>query len=471
MTATDLHYLSATAAGALFAARELSPVELMAATIARIEDLDAVVNALPIRFFDQALQAARLAEERFAGRHGGPRPLEGIPVAVKDEVEVAGQPCTAGSLVFKDTIAEVTAASVQRIIDAGAIIHARSATPEFCCAAITESRLWGVTRNPWNPAFSPGGSSGGSAAALAAGMATLATGSDIGGSIRIPASFCGVVGFKPPYGRVPQMPPFNLDHYCHEGPMARTVDDCRLLENVMAGPHPEDIVSLRPKLTIPAELPPVAGMTVACSVDLGGFDVDDEVVATVREAAKTFRALGATVTEVELGWSLEAMREAARAHFAAIFGSWIGTILEEHRELLTPYAVAFAEDAVKRPNVGLLASLEIEGETYGHLAALFERYDLLISPVFTQPALAAAGDYDIDVVFDRALTFPFNMCSRCPVMVIPAARAACGVPIGLQIVGRTYDDTTVFAAADAFARAHPWYETNADRPDRPRRTT
>ncbi len=131
---------------------------------------------------------------------------------------MAGQPCTAGSLVFKDMIAEVTAASVQRVIDAGAIIHARSATPEFCCAAITESRLWGVTRNPWNPAFSPGGSSGGSGAALAAGMATLATGSDIGGSIRIPASFCGVVGFKPPYGRVPQMPPFNLDHYCHEGP-------------------------------------------------------------------------------------------------------------------------------------------------------------------------------------------------------------------------------------------------------------
>ncbi len=165
------------------------------------------------------------------------------------------------------------------------------------------------------------------------------------------------------------------------------------------------------------------------------------------------------------------MRKAARAHLAVIFGSWIATILEEHRELLTPYAVEFAEDAVARPHVGFLRSLEIEGEAYDHLAAVFERHDLLICPAFTEPALPAAGDYDIDVVFERALTFPFNMLSRCPVLAVPAARAATGVPIGLQIVGRTYDDATVFAAAAAFEHAHPWYESNADRPDRPRRTT
>jgi aspartyl-tRNA(Asn)/glutamyl-tRNA(Gln) amidotransferase subunit A len=470
MTATDLHYLTAAAAREGFLARELSPVELMEATIARIEDVDGDVNALPIRFFEQALQAARLAEERFAGHHGGPRPLEGIPVAVKDEMEVAGQPCTDGSLVFRDTIADFTVPSVQRIIDAGGIIHARSATPEFCCAAITESRLWGVTRNPWNLAFSPGGSSGGSGAALAAGMATLATGSDIGGSIRIPSSFCGVVGFKPPYGRVPQLPPFNLDHYCHEGPMARTVDDCRLLENVIAGPHRDDIASLRPKLTIPSELSPVAGMTVAYSVDLGGFDVDDEVAAAIRGAAETFRALGATVEEVTFGWSLQAMRDAARAHFATIFGSWVGTILEQHRDLLTTYAVGFAEDAVKHPNVSFLRSLEIEGEICAHLGTVLERYELLICPVFTEPALRAASDYDIDVINSHALTLPFNICSRCPVLVVPVTRAANGVPIGLQIVGRTYDDSRVFAAASAFESLHRWYGTDADRPAWPRGT-
>ena len=143
------------------------------------------------------------------------------------------------------------------------------------------------------------------------------------------------------------------------------------------------------------------------------------------------------------------MREAARAHLAVIFGSWIGTILEQHRDLLTPYAVEFAEDAVHRPNVGFLRSLEIEGETYDHLAALFERYDLLICPVFTEPALPAARRLRHRRRLRTALTFPFNMCSRCPVLVAPAGRAASGVPIGLQIVGRTYDDASVFAAATA----------------------
>jgi len=314
----DLHYLPAGEALALFRSRDLSPVELMKATIDRIEAVDGEVNALPIRFFDEALAAARRAQARFAGRRPKPRPLEGLPVAVKDEVEVAGQPCTEGSLILKDNIAERTAACVQRIIDAGGIIHARSATPEFCCAAITDSRIWGVTRNPWNLEYSPGGSSGGSAAALATGMASLATGSDIGGSIRIPASFCGVVGFKPPYGRVPQEPPFNLDHYCHDGPMARTVEDCRLLENVMAGPHRDDIVSLRPKLTIPSSQAGVEGWRIAVNADLGGFAVTEEVRENVAAAAELFRSLGAEVQEAGLELDMDDVREAARAHFGAI---------------------------------------------------------------------------------------------------------------------------------------------------------
>jgi len=285
----DIHYLTATEALRRFRARELSPVELMEAVIARAVRVEPTINAFADERFDEALAAARFAQERYAGRGQAPRPLEGLPVAVKEEAPIAGQANTLGSLALRDMVADHTAPFVQRILDAGGIVHARTTTPEFSCAPVTWTKLWGVTRNPWNPAFAPGGSSGGSGAALAAGTAMLATGSDIGGSIRIPASFCGVVGFKPPYGRVPEIEVFNLDHYCHEGPMARTVADCRLLENVIAGPHPSDVASIRPKLVIPEQLEGIAGMRVALSVDLGCYEVDDEVAANTRAAADRLR--------------------------------------------------------------------------------------------------------------------------------------------------------------------------------------
>ena len=461
----ELHYLPAHAALTLFRRGDLSPVELMDATIRRIEAVDPAVNALPVRFFDEALEGARAAEARYAGHGPEPRPLEGLPVAVKDEVEVAGQPATSGSLILKDYVPDQTAACVQRIIDAGAIIHARSATPEFCCAAITDSRLWGTTRNPWNLEYSPGGSSGGSGAALAAGMASLATGSDIGGSIRIPASFSGVVGFKPPYGRVPQQPPFNLDHYCHDGPMARTVEDCRLLENVMAGPHREDLVSLKPKLTIPVPGDGgVEGWPIAVSPDLGGYQVDDEVAANLAAAAETFGGLGASVEQVDIRLDMAAVREAIRAHFGTIFGALVNQDLPAHRELMTSYAIEFAEDAA-RPNVGFYRGLEIESEVWAALADVFDDHRLLITPVFGVPALkATVADYDFDDLYRYGLTTVFNMCSRCPVLVVPCGRSREGVPMGIQIVGRTYEDTDVFRAAAAFAAAHPWFDSPESRP-------
>ena len=458
----DLHYLPASDALAMFRTRELSPVELMRAVIDRIEAVDGEVNALPVRFLDQALEGARQAEARYTGS-GRPRPLEGLPVAVKDEVEVAGQPCTEGSLIYKDRVARHTAACIQRIIDAGGIVHARSATPEFCCAAITDSRIWGVTRNPWNLEYSPGGSSGGSGAALAAGMAPLATGSDIGGSIRIPSSFSGVVGFKPPYGRVPQEPPFNLDHYCHDGPMARTVEDCRLLENVMAGPHRSDVVSLRPKLTVPAAKGGVEGWKIAVNQDLGGFEVSDEVRTNVLSAAETFRALGADVEEVGFALDMDDVREASRAHFGTIFGSFIGEALP-YRELMTDYAIEFAEDA-QRPTIGYYRGLEIESEVYAAVADILEGHRILVAPVFGIPAFkATVADYDFDDMYRYGMTLIFNMCSRCPVLVVPCGRSRDGVPMGVQIVGRTYDDVSVFRAAAAFAAARPWFDAPVRRP-------
>ncbi len=461
----DLCYLPASRALEAFRRRDLSPVELMRAVIERIEAVDPVINALPIRFFDQALAAASDAEARYAGRGVTPRPLEGLPVAVKDEIAVEGQPATAGSLLLEHHVADHTAPAIQRILDAGGIIHARSTTPEFCCAAITDTRLWGVTRNPWNSNYSPGGSSGGSGAALAAGMAALATGSDLAGSIRIPASFCGVVGFKPPYGRVPQDPPFNLDHYRHDGPMARTVEDCRLLENVMAGPHPHDVASVRPKLTIPVTPEGIEGLRVAVCRDLGGFVVDAQTRANLTEAAAVFGSLGASVSPVEMTLDLEEVRHAVRTHIATMFGGVLAQSLQEYRDLMTSYAIAFSED-MAAPTVDYCRALEIENEVCSRIAAVFEEHDVLIAPVFGLAELAAgAEEYDHEMLFRHGLTLIFNMCSRYPVLVLPCGRSLNGVPVGVQIVGRTYDDVSVFRAASAFAAARPWFADSSVRPE------
>jgi aspartyl-tRNA(Asn)/glutamyl-tRNA(Gln) amidotransferase subunit A len=364
---TDLHYLSAVDALAQFRSGELSPVELMSAVIARAEVVEPAVNA-------------------FAATH-----------AVKEEAPIAGQPNTLGSLPLRDEVAPETAVFVQRIIDAGGIVHARTTTPEFSCAPFTWTRLWGVTRNPWNTAFSPGGSSGGSAAALAAGTTTLATGSDIGGSIRIPASFCGIVGFKPPYGRVPEVEIFNLDHYCHEGPMARSVADCALLEDVIAGPHWSDVASVRPKLTIGSPLEGIAGMRIALSLDLGCYAVDADVAANTLAAAQRLRSAGAVVTPVTLPWQLAQISEAARIHFGMIFGPSLRSLYAASASELTSYARRFYEESEQVGKDEYVAGLELEGKIYAPLGALLEQYDALICPTFAIPAYPAEYDTDQEV--------------------------------------------------------------------------
>ncbi|HEX9447740.1 MAG TPA: amidase, partial [Dongiaceae bacterium] len=222
MSDSDLCYLSASEAQRLFRKRKLSPVELMQAVITRADKVNRRVNAFTFTHFDEAMDLARVAEAKFISRTARLGALEGLPVAAKDESWITGKPTSYGSLITKDYMATSTSPNNARILKAGGIVHARTATPEFSCASFTHSRLWGVTRNPWNTRYTPGGSSGGSGAALASGITALATGSDIGGSIRIPAGASGVVGYKPPYGRNPDDAPFNLDPYCHTGPMARS---------------------------------------------------------------------------------------------------------------------------------------------------------------------------------------------------------------------------------------------------------
>jgi Asp-tRNA(Asn)/Glu-tRNA(Gln) amidotransferase A subunit family amidase len=470
---TDLCYLSAGKALALMRSRQLSPVELVSAVVERAEAVEPVINAFAETHYGQALDQARASQERYAGTGPPPRPLEGLPVAVKEEAPIAGHKNTLGSLPLRNEIADHTAAFAQRIIDAGGIVHARTTTPEFSCAPFTWTTLWGVTRNPWNPAYSPGGSSGGSAAALAAGTAALATGSDIGGSIRIPAAFCGVTGFKPPYGRVPEVEIFNLDHYCHEGPLARSVADCALLENVIAGPHPSDVASIRPKLEIPGRLDPVAGMRVALSVDLGCYQVDNDVAANTLAAADRLRDAGAMVSEVPLPWKLADIKRAADIHFGMIFGPSIRETYEKHAADLTSYTRRFMAESERIGKDDFVAGLALEAAIYAPLGELLEDFDALICPTFAIPALPAEYDTDQRVHvngqplgdwLEVMMTLPFNIASRCPVLSIPSGRSRDGVPTGLSVVGRTYDDVTVFRLAAAHEERLPWLDCPQRRP-------
>ncbi|MFJ4649756.1 amidase [Nocardia sp. NPDC088792] len=464
MTDHDLPYLPATEALRLFRSRELSPVELMQAVIARAEAVEPEINAFAEQTFEDALTQAKQAEIAY-GAGGSPRALEGLPVAAKEEQPIAGRISSEGSLALAGQVADVTHPAIERILGAGGIIHARTTTPEFSCAIFTQSRRWGVTRNPWNPDYSPGGSSGGSAAALASGTAMLATGSDIAGSIRLPAAATGTVGFKPPYGRVPALPPFNLDHYCHDGPMARTVADCALLENVMAGPHPVDVASVRPKVLIPEQLGEVSGLRIGFAANPGDWVVEPEIAANTRAAAEALRAAGAIVEEVEVGLRVAEVRRAMFLHFGAIFGTYVAGVAAAHRDLLTPYALAFARDTAIEPG-DYYAGLELEGKIYAVLGALLERYDALLFPTSGITALPAGEDFvetrlsidgiELDHYLDSALTPAFNIASRCPVLNVPSGIGRHGVPTGLQIVGRTYDDATVFHIGAALERVRPW---------------
>ncbi|MGE0212133.1 MAG: amidase [Parvibaculaceae bacterium] len=469
----DLCYLPAAEALKRFRAKTLSPVELMRAVIARAEATQKKTRAFTYTHFDEAMDLARKAEAKYA-RGARTGALEGLPVAIKDESYIAGKPTSNGSLILKDFVAEATSPINERILRAGGIVHARTATPEFSCAGYTWSRLWGVTRNPWNTRYTPGGSSGGAGAALAAGTCALATGSDIGGSIRIPASASGVVGFKPPYGRNPDDPPFNLDFYCHTGPMARGVADTILLQNVMCGPSPLDIASLRPKLTLPMDYKPIKGWKIAFSLDLGGFEIDREVRRNTLAALDVFRSLGAEVTEVNLGWGPEVLK-AGLTYLDHLFGAYVSKLLKTHGRNMTTYARAFAKRGSNSTAVDFIRTYEVANAMYATLGPLLEKHNVLVCPTLAIPAVKADHDQSKDKVavngksvhptLGWALTVPFNTLSRCPVLAVPSGRAKNGVPTGIQIVGRSYSDAVVFQAGMAYEAAlGGWYGTEENRP-------
>jgi amidase/aspartyl-tRNA(Asn)/glutamyl-tRNA(Gln) amidotransferase subunit A len=467
MSSDALHYLSATKALAAFRVRTLSPVELLDSVIARAEAVEPTVNALVHTRFEEARVQAREAEARYLGQGEEPRPLEGVPVAIKEEEPIAGQPWTLGSLIYAERVAGYTSEFARRQIAAGAIVHARTTTPEFSCAGFTHTRLWGVTRNPFNPELAVGGSSGGSAAALASGTATLASGSDIGGSIRIPAAACGVVGFKPPYGRVPCDPPYNLDTYCHCGPLARTVADCALYENVLSGFHAGDITTLRERVILPDAFDGIGDLRTALSFDLGDWPVDEEVRAATLAVADALREAGATVEEVDLRLTRADVMRATAIHFANGFTADIGREVQAHPDLVNPYvteAVRWSRELSAGADVA--TGLALEAALYEPVGALLERYDALVLPASCTAGLEAGQDYveetvsaggvEIENHLENFLTPVFNIMSRCPVLAVPSGISARGAPIGVQIAGRTYDDLTVFRVGAALEAVRPW---------------
>ncbi|MEB8340268.1 amidase [Streptomyces endophyticus] len=478
-TATDdLAYLTATEARALFEKRELSPVELLEAVATRAERAEGAVNAFTEQLRDEARAQAREAEARFLGKGGGaPRPLEGIPVATKEKHAIEGRSLTEGSLARQGQIADFTAPVIERIQQAGGIIHARTATPEFSAHGHTVTKLWGTTRNPWNRAFSPGGSSGGSGAALAAGTTTLASGSDIGGSTRMPAALNGVVGFKAPYGRVPGVAPLSADFYRGDGPMARSVDDTITFQNVLAGPDPRDHTSLRPKLELPYAFESLKGTRIGLSVTLGDYDVHPEVEAAVRASAAALAEAGAEIVEIELPWKRAETRAAAHAHFKQIFGQLLAETDAAHHDDLTPYVQDFVT-AVSGPDVPtFLDGLRIETRMQRELAESMAGCTALLAPTTAVPGWGAdswltepysyQGHTPGEVLYDLALTVPFNIANRCPVLSVPTGIHAqgTGLPIGAQIIGHTYDDAAVFRVGKALETLRPWaYDTAATRP-------
>jgi Asp-tRNA(Asn)/Glu-tRNA(Gln) amidotransferase A subunit family amidase len=457
----DLCFLSATEALSSFRKKELSPVELLRAQIDEAEQIEPIINAFSDTFFDEALEQARAAEGRYLrGEPAGK--IDGLAVAIKDEVDVRGQRNTEGSLVYKDRIAPTDAVLVARLRAEGAIFHARTTCPEFCSLWNTHTRLFGVTRNPWNPEITPGGSSGGSGASLAAGTSMLASGSDIGGSIRYPASQCGVIGFKPPYGRVPETyAPFNLERYCANGPMARTVADTALMQNIISGPYTRDAASVLPKVEIPTSYDhDLRGTRIAFSMDLGYLDPEEDVERNTTAMLERLRQLGAEVTEVDLAWP-SGIERAYNGHMDPLFFAAIAELMETKRDLLCDYNVSMADQAMQRQEdkTAFYQATCIEAEMYEKFGALMESYTAFVCPTAMSTKLRADfnpahEDYvvngkTLDWDLEISSCHHFNMMGRCPAISVPSGIGDNGVPTGLQIASGAFDDIAVFKVAAA----------------------
>lgn len=452
----DLFRLSARDAVARLRRREVSPVELIDAAVARIAVVDPKVNALPTLCVDRARRSARrvMADGGEQAQHPGW--LAGLPVVIKDMSDVAGVRTTYGSPIFKDHVPERSSFEVEQLEAAGAIVLAKSNTPEFAAGGNTFNEVFGVTRNPWCLERTCGGSSGGSAVALATGMAWLATGSDLGGSLRLPAAFCGVVGLRPSPGRVPQGPePVPFQTLSVAGPMARDVADLALMLDAMVGFDARDPRTYDPpgvSFTRALEAPPRL-RRAAFSPDLGGITpVDPEVAAVCAEAVARIPELGVTVDEAAP--NLAGALDVFTVLRAELYAAEHEPLLERHRAHLKPEVVWNIEKGLALGADEIGRAERERGLLLQRLTAFLDTYDLLLCPTAIVPPFAAELRY-LEALNERRFstyvdwatpTLVFSV-TGCPALSLPCGFTSDGLPVGLQLVGRPRGEAALLVAA------------------------
>ncbi len=430
---------------------DLTPLDCLDALEKRVGEVDGAVNALPTRCFDRARKAAREMMARPAKARGL---LAGLPVPIKDLTDVAGVRCTQGSPIFKDRIAETSDLLVTHLEGNGGIVYAMSNTPEFGAGAQTFNEVFGVTRNPWNTRLSSSGSSGGAAVALAAGMAWVAHGSDLGGSLRNPASFCGVVGMRPSPGRVAASVFAKIDSTLGvEGPMARNVEDTALLFDAMVGEEAGDPLSLPLDGTsyLKAARAGWKPKRVAVSRDLGLPPVDPEVADLVMAAARKLEAEGVIVEQAHP--DLRETRECAQTLRALSYAN-MRPLLDQHRDLLKPEVIWNIEKGLRLTGQEIARAEAQRGDMFRRMQSFFDTYDLLFCPTTIVPPFPVEQRYvsecngvKLDTYVDWLMIVHAITLTCCPAISIPCGFTEAGLPVGLQIVAPGRAEARLLAGA------------------------
>jgi aspartyl-tRNA(Asn)/glutamyl-tRNA(Gln) amidotransferase subunit A len=443
-------------------ARKVSPVDVMRETLARVEATEPLLNNFASVSAEGAMEQARAAES--ALMRGDPQGvLLGLPISVKDLIAVKGLPFASGSRAMAGNVASVSAPSVERVAAAGACIIGKTTTSEFGCKAVGDSPLTGITRSPWNTDKTPGGSSCGAASSVAAGVTTLALGTDGGGSVRIPASLCGLFGIKAQFGRVPIFPVSATPTLAHVGPLARTVSDAALLLSVMSGHDRRDPFAVAGPVPdyLAACHASVKGMRIAYSRTLGYARPDPEVVEITERAARRFQDLGCEVEEIDAVLDSDPV-DLWMSEFYAGVGVRLKKTLAEQREMLDPAVADVLKDALSQTSEEYYTKVFRRYELREKLRVFFEGFDLLLSPATPCAAFDVGLNTppqlpDRNIVSWVYYTYPFNLTGQ-PAASIPAGFTRDGLPVGLQMVAKINSEVDIFRAAAAFERSQPWFD-------------